>query len=85
MLVPDPVRPGKQSLLKSAAADQNGRFTIKGVAPGKYALYAWQDEPEIDSSSDPDAFKPIESKAVKVTVEESATAHADLTPIGPQQ
>jgi hypothetical protein len=71
--------------LKFATADQNGRFTIKGVGPGKYGLYAWRDDPEIDLSSDPDAFKPIESKAVKVTVQESGTAHADLTPIGPQQ
>jgi hypothetical protein len=85
MLVPDPVRPGQQFFSKAAATDQNGRFTIKGVAPGKYALYAWRDEPEVDWSSDPDALKSIESKAVKVTVEESATAHADLIPIGQQQ
>jgi hypothetical protein len=79
------MHPGQRSLLKFAAADQKGRFTIRGVAPGRYALYAWRDEPEIDWSSDPDAFKSIESKAVKVTVEESATAHADLTPFSQQQ
>lgn len=85
MLVPDPIHPGLRFLLKFATADQNGRFTIRGVGPGKYSLYAWRDAPEIDWSSDPDAFKSIESKAVKVTVEESATTHADLTPISPQQ
>jgi len=77
-LVPDPARPGQIYLFKSATADQNGRFTIKGVAPGDYKLYAWR-ETQYELVREPELLKTFESKAVKVTVEENGNERVELT------
>jgi hypothetical protein len=83
-MVPETARAGQRDRWKFASTDQNGRFTIKGVAPGEYKLYALQQASEFDVVSDPDSLKPFEHKAVKVKVEEGATARADLSPIKPE-
>jgi hypothetical protein len=54
------------------------------VAPGEYKLYAMQQASEYDVASDPDSLKPFDHKAVKLTVEEGATARAELSPIKPE-
>jgi hypothetical protein len=84
MLVPDPPRPAQRYLTRYANADQNGRYSMKGVAPGKYSTYAWERGLEMDAPLDADSLKAFERKAVKVTVEEGATAQADLTPLKPE-
>lgn len=79
-LVPDSV-PAMR--LKTASADQNGKFTLRGVAPGDYKLYAWP--PTLDLNPwDADALKGFEQKAVRVIVREGAAAQADLTPLKPE-
>lgn len=80
-LRPDPPRPAARYLRKSGSADQNGHFTIKDVAPGKYSAYAWRENPGFDFLQDAEALKEVEGKAVKVTVEEGRSAAADLTPL----
>ena len=42
-LVPDTAHRGTRGLYKSATTDQYGRFDIKGIAPGDYKLFAWED------------------------------------------
>jgi hypothetical protein len=83
MLIPDPTRPEQRYLSKSATADQNGRFSIKGVAPGDYKLYAWQ-EPQYEVVREPEAVKPFEHKAVKITVRENSREQAELTVLKPE-
>jgi protocatechuate 3,4-dioxygenase beta subunit len=43
VLIPEVRYRRKSSLFKSTTSDQNGRFTIRGIAPGDYKLFAWDD------------------------------------------
>jgi protocatechuate 3,4-dioxygenase beta subunit len=77
MLLADPIRPGQPYLNRASTSDQDGKFTITGLAPGDYKLYAFEEsQPEI--AQDLTLIKPFESKAVKVKVSESSTERAEL-------
>ncbi len=64
----------------SVYTDQNGAFTIRGLAPGTYHVAAWE---EIDSGLAQDAafLQHFEGQAATVTLEESGQKTADLKPI----
>jgi hypothetical protein len=36
----------KRVIVTSERAYQRGTFSIKGIAPGEYELFAWEDAPE---------------------------------------
>jgi len=60
VLVPDPARRSQSRLYKEVTTDQYGRFDIKGIAPGDYKLFAWEDV-ETGAYEDPDFLKTFES------------------------
>ena len=43
VLIPDD--PARTDLYKVASADQYGRFSLRGIAPGNYRVFAWEDAP----------------------------------------
>jgi len=43
VLIPDSSHRRESDLFKDAIADQDGRFVIRGVTPGDYKLFAWDD------------------------------------------
>jgi hypothetical protein len=45
VLVPAPSRRQNASLYKTAMSNATGKFTLSGVAPGDYKLFAWEDVP----------------------------------------
>jgi uncharacterized surface anchored protein len=51
---------------KTVNADQNGQFDVKGLAPGDYKAYAWEDRGD-GVITDPDFRKAFESKSLKLT------------------
>jgi hypothetical protein len=68
VLVPD--QRDTYSLFQSTVADMNGSFTIKGIAPGNYKLFAW-DQVEYNAWTDPEFLQPFEDAGQAVVVRES--------------
>jgi hypothetical protein len=69
----------------TGATDQRGHFTIHGLAPGGYTIYAWQD---LDDGLYYDAafLKSQESNGVTLKVEEGSRQKVELkvSPVGEQ-
>jgi hypothetical protein len=70
-LIPEASRRSLSYLYKSATTDQNGHFTIKGIKPGEYKVFAWE-EMELGAYMDPDFLKPHESAGEAVSIKEDA-------------
>ena len=79
-LVPDPPRPEQTRLYPMSGVDQNGKFTFKNLAPGKYVVYAWE-ELEPGAQYDPEFLKPLESLGARVTVGENGKEQVAVTRI----
>ncbi len=69
-VTPDPVQPGRRDLYKQARSRADGGFTVQGLAPGKYRVFAWEDL-EQGANQDPDYMQPFESLGTSVSVEDS--------------
>jgi hypothetical protein len=76
----DPVRPEAVFRNKFVTADQDGRFTIRGLAPGAYSVYAF-DQPMPQLSRAPGLVRPYERDAVKVRLSENSTERVELKAI----
>jgi Carboxypeptidase regulatory-like domain len=70
-LVPEEGRRKLFRLYKDSTTDQYGKFVLRGIAPGKYKLFAWKDV-ENDSWQDPEFLKPFEDQGKEITAEEKA-------------
>jgi hypothetical protein len=79
-LVPNPPLRGLHRLYKQALTDQNGRFDLRGIAPGDYAVFSW-DEVEEGAWEDPEFIKPFEDKGEKITVQDSEAKTMSLLSI----
>ena len=67
-------------MYKTATTDQDGRFTLQGISPGEYKLFAWQ-AIEPGAYEDPDILKTVEDKGVQVSVQEGARLTIQLEAI----
>lgn len=87
-LVPDPPGSGRDERYATSRTDQYGRFTLKGVVPGKYNAYAW-DVIEVDAYQDPDFLKKFDGRSTKIELQErdSKTLNLPLirTGINPEE
>jgi protocatechuate 3,4-dioxygenase beta subunit len=70
-LIPEEGHRSYTSFFKTTTTDENGHFVIKGVAPGEYKIYAWEDIEE-GAYQDADFMKQHESDGQAVSVKEKA-------------
>lgn len=80
VLIPAAEKRGINRLYKNGSTDQSGHFSLKGIAPGEYKLFAWE-RVEFGAYQDPDFLKPFESKGESVTVKENSHENKQLTVI----
>jgi hypothetical protein len=82
VLVPNTTRE-RSELFKSVSVDKDGRFTISGIAPGDYKLFAW-DNLEGHEYFDPEVLKRFEDKGTRVRVVPSSNQTIDLKTLSMQ-
>jgi hypothetical protein len=80
VLVPDVTQRGDARLYRSAQTDQRGQFIIRGIKPGDYKLFSWQ-EVEDGAWEDPDFLKPFEDQGQTVTLQSGDTKSFKLVAI----
>jgi hypothetical protein len=69
---------GREDLAKAGRAGPSGRFSLRGLAPGDYTLYAFDEVPD-GSSADPDGVKAYRDKGERITLGQKSQTTADLT------
>lgn len=69
--IPDARFRAQASRYHRVMADQTGRFTLRGLRPGAYTLFAWE-HLEGDEYRDADFLKSFEGRAVEAKVEKSS-------------
>jgi protocatechuate 3,4-dioxygenase beta subunit len=77
VLVPDSAHRGQRRLYKDATTDEFGRYALRGIAPGSYALFAWE-EVEENAWEDPDFLGAWQGQGAPVRVEEGARQMIEL-------
>jgi len=70
-------------LYQPAATDQNGQFTVRGLRPGDYQVYAWRD---IDPYAflDPEFMRPYENRGQALKAEPNGRYALVLHPLDAQ-
>jgi hypothetical protein len=80
VLVPETSRRDENWLFKQASTDQNGRFEMRGIPPGQYKLFSW-DQIEEGAWQDPEFLRPFEGKGQEITVQEGDRKKVELSSI----
>jgi len=80
VLVPEPRRRDQSRLYDEASTDQYGHFQLRGIAPGEYKLFAWE-EIERGAYRDPDFLRRHEKRGEVVRLAEGEAKSISLTVI----
>lgn len=81
VLVPDRNRDHAE-LFKAATTDQTGHYSMKGIPPGDYKLFAWE-ALENFGYFDPDLIRKSESQGKALHISESMKLNQDIRSIRP--
>ena len=76
VLIPDRFR-DRTELYKTAVTDENGHFTIRGITPGEYKLFAWEAIEQF-AYFDSDFLRQFEQKGKPVSISESSKVTAEV-------
>jgi protocatechuate 3,4-dioxygenase beta subunit len=80
VLIPDSSRRDQFRLYKTQSTDQYGHFAIRGIAPGDYKLFAWE-EVEADAWQAAEFLKPFEVKGESITLRDDDKSKMTITAI----
>jgi hypothetical protein len=77
VLIPEGERRNQDHLFEITTPDQYGHFIMKGIAPGDYKVFAWENV-EYDAYKDPDFLRRYEDAGKPVTVAEGGKLAVQL-------
>jgi hypothetical protein len=77
VLVPDPPNRSRSDLFSFKATDTLGRFSMLGLPPGDFKLFAWEPRDGV-SFSDPDFIKDYEERGTRVHIEAKQQQSVEL-------
>jgi beta-lactamase regulating signal transducer with metallopeptidase domain len=80
VIVPAADRRQNRGLYRVATSDANGRFTIKGIAPQSYKVFAWEANPQ-GAFFNARFIASIEERGRSVTITASSTTSTQITAI----
>lgn len=73
--------PTAESRDADGSSDSEGNFSLSGIAPGSYKLFAWQETVWIGARRNPAFIASYEEHGRPVTVAGASTVTAELTAI----
>jgi len=81
-LVPDPPNRNREELYSQTSTDRMGRFSMRGLPPGDFKLFAWEPG-ESMAYRDPDFIKNYENRGahVHIQVKEQQSVQLELIPV----
>ena len=77
VLVPEEAKHNRDDLFKQVSTDQYGHYSISGLAPGEYHLFAF-DKVEFGSYRDPAFLERFEDEGEEVEIEENSQRMVEL-------
>lgn len=78
--IPDAPSRNQEWKYREEVTDQNGRFLLRGIVPGKYRIFSLDCADDFDWY-DPEQLKPYESKGVSIEIQEGDKETLQLTVI----
>jgi hypothetical protein len=76
-LIPAPGGPGYRELYRATFTDQLGAFSIEGLTPGEYDVYAWEDAP-LNAFRNAEFVAGFRNRGERIRVERNSSAILDL-------
>jgi protocatechuate 3,4-dioxygenase beta subunit len=80
VLVPDEAHRDQSRLYQKVATDQYGHYLLRGIAPGDYKIFCW-DQVEVGAWEDPEFLKAYEDRGQKISVEDADVKTTDVIAI----
>jgi hypothetical protein len=77
VLIPEEGRRKEERLYKPTSTDQDGQFSIRGITPGDYTLFAWETV-EHGAYMDPDFLRPYKDRGKPIHVDEGSRLNSQL-------
>jgi hypothetical protein len=77
-LIPEEAKQKQKRLYQSVKTDASGKYEFRGVAPGSYSLFSW-DQVEEHEWEDPEFMKAFAGKGAAISVAEKENKSVDLT------